>query len=124
MDLDAIQWDLIGKFAAGLGVALVAFWLYNRREKRRQKALEFSDVMRDWGLGWFAEAYRMYAVGDYSGIVHKIREVVTATRSDVAVLAKLDDVFWKVLAHYKDQPDKVAKIVKELAVEVTAKPNP
>lgn len=112
--LDQIAWDLIGKVAAGLAVALVLLWLYNRREKRRRTALELADLMRDWGLRWFAEAYRMYAVGDYSGMTYKIREVIGAVRSDQVMLARLDEVFWKILDHYKDEPDKAAEIRKRL----------
>jgi hypothetical protein len=116
---DQIPWDLIGKAAAGLAGMLVLLWLYNRRERRRKTALEFADIMRDWGLKWFADGYRMYAVGDYSGLVYKIKEVIGAVRSDQVILAKLDEVFWKVLDHYKDQPEKAAEIGKRL--EMAAK---
>jgi hypothetical protein len=116
---DQIPWELIGKAAAGFGVALVFLWWYNRRERRRKTALEFAELMSDWGLKWFAEGYRMYAVGDYSGIAYKIKEVIGAVRSDQVILSKLDDVFWKVLEHYKDKPEKVAEIRKRL--ELAAK---
>ncbi len=111
---DQIPWELIGKAAGGFALMLVFLWLYNRRERRRRSALEFADIMRDWGLTWFAEGYRMYAVGDYSGLAYKIKEVVGAVRSDQVILAKLDDVFWKVLEHYKDLPDKADEIRKRL----------
>ena len=107
-------WDIIGKASAAFIGVTVALWLYNRREKRRRTALEFAEIMRDWGLKWFAEAYRMYAVGDYSGLAWKIKEVVGAVRSDEVILSKLDDVFWKVLDHYKDQPERVAQIQQHL----------
>ncbi len=116
MDLNAIPWDLIGKAAAGFALALTFLWLYSRREKHRKTALEFADLMSEWGLRWFAEGYRQYAVGDYSGIVYKIAEVTKAVRSDKVLLSKLDDVFWKVLEHYKDDPAKVAEIKKRLEV--------
>ncbi len=116
MDLNTIPWDLVGKAAAGFAFALVILWCYNRREKNRKLALEFADIMRDWGLGWFADGYRQYAVGDYSGVTYKIAEVVKAVRSDKVLLSKLDDVFWKVLEHYKDDPAKVAEIKKRLEV--------
>jgi hypothetical protein len=112
--VDSIPWDSVGKASAVFVAVVVLLWLYNRRERRRRTALEFAEIMRDWGLKWFAEAYRMYAVGDYSGLAWKVKEVVQAVRSDQVVLSKLDDVFWKILDHYKDQPEKVSEIYRRL----------
>lgn len=111
---ETISWELIGKAAAGFVAMVVVVWLYARRERRRKTALEFADLMRDWGLRWFAEGYQMYAVGDYSGLAYKVKEVLSAVRSDQVILSKLDDVFWKVLEHYQKQPDKLAEIRKRL----------
>lgn len=122
--LDSIPWELIGKAAAGFVAMLVVVWLYARREKRRKTALEFADLMRDWGLRWFAEGYQMYAVGDYSGLAYKVKEVLSAVRSDQVILSKLDEVFWKILEHYQKQPEKVAEIRKRLeAAALTAAGN-
>ena len=93
----ALQYVLLG-LAALLGTVLV-LWLYNRREKRRRHALELARLMNQWGLGWFAEAYECYAVGDYSGLVWKVKEIVSAVRSDEAMVAKLWDVTMKVAAY-------------------------
>lgn len=99
-------------------VALVAtvlvLWGYNRREQRRKHALELARLMRDWGLSWFSEAYEDYAVGDYSGLVYKVKEVVNAVRSDQAMLSKLDTCFWRVFEHYKKDPAKLEEIKKAL----------
>lgn len=110
-----MPWEILGKAGSVFGVVMFVLWLYNRREKRRKRAMEFADIMRDWGLKWFAEGYQMYAVGDYSGIAYKLREVVGAIRSDEVILGKLDEVFWKVLERYKEMPDKADKVRQVLA---------
>jgi hypothetical protein len=92
-----LQYVLLG--AAALAATVLLLWLYNRRERRRKHALDLARLMNQWGLGWFAEAYEMYAVGDYSGLVWKVKEIVSAVRSDEAMVAKLWDVTTKVAAH-------------------------
>jgi len=79
---------------AGVALALtmVGLWLYNRREKRRKHALQLAKLMNRWGLDWFAEAYEMYSIGDYSGLTWKVKEVVEAVRSDEAMAGKLWEV--------------------------------
>jgi len=112
MDLSSVPWELIGKAAAVAAAVLVVVWLYNRREKRRKHALELANLMRDWGLGWFAEGYQMYAVGDYSGLAHKVKEVVGAVRSDEAMAAKLWEVGKKVAEYaVKNDPTKAAELL-------------
>jgi hypothetical protein len=98
------------------GVALIAtiagLWLYNRREKRRKHAIELMKLMNRWGLDWFADLYEDYAVGDYSGLVVKVREIVTAVRSDEAMVAKLAEVARKVAAHYAaNDPTKAQELI-------------
>ena len=80
-------------------VTVIALALYNRREKRRKHAIELANLMNKWELTWFAETYEDYAVGDYSGLSHKIKEVITAVRSDEAMVAKLKGVTKKVVTH-------------------------
>ncbi len=116
-------WQVIGVCAVTfLGVFLVClilFWLYNRREKRRKHALSLSKLMTRWGLEWFAEVYEMYAVGDYSGLGYKIKETIEAVRTDEVMVQKFDQVFWKVLEYYKDQPEKLTKIKDAIAKKET-----
>ena len=108
------QYVVIG-VAALLGTVLV-LWLYNRREKRRKHAIELSKLMNRWGLEWFAEAYEMYAVGDYSGLSWKVKEVVQAVRSDEAMVAKLTDVTKKVATYWAaNDPQKAAELRAILA---------
>jgi hypothetical protein len=99
---------------AGLALALtlIGLWLYNRREKRRKHAIELMKMMNRWGLDWFADLYEDYAVGDYSGLVAKVKEIVTAVRSDEAMVAKLAEVARKVAAHYAaNDPAKAQELM-------------
>lgn len=115
-------WQYVILAGAALAATLVGLWLYNRREKRRKHALELANLMKSWGLQWFAEAYDMYAVGDYSGLVHKIAEIVKAVRSDEAMVAKLGEVARKVAAYYaSNDATKAAELIAILRSE-NAKP--
>jgi hypothetical protein len=97
---------------AALILTMVGLWLYNRREARRKHAIELMKLMNRWGLDWFADLYEDYAVGDYSGLVVKVREVVTAIRSDEAMVAKLGEVAKKVAAHYAvNDPTKAQELI-------------
>ena len=102
-------WQYLILAGVGLAASLTGLWLYGRREKRRKQALELADLMKTWGLGWFAEAYDMYAVGDYSGLGHKIAEIVRAVRSDEAIVAKLGEVTKRVAAYYAENDAGKAK---------------
>ena len=102
---------------AALLVTVVVLWLYNRRERRRKHALELARLMNQWGLGWFAEAYEMYAVGDYSGLMWKAREIVSAVRSDEAMVGKLWDVTTKVTAHVAAHDESKAAELRKLLGE-------
>jgi len=116
-----LVWQYVILAGVGLAATLVGLWLYNRREKRRKHALELADLMKTWGLGWFAEAYDMYAVGDYSGLVHKVAEIVKAVRSDEAMVAKLGEVARKVAAYYAaNDPAKAQELLALLRNEGVA----
>ncbi|GEM_PF-2080683 len=116
-----LVWQYVILVGVGLAATLVGLWLYNRREKRRKHALELADLMKTWGLGWFAEAYDMYAVGDYSGLVHKVAEIVKAVRSDEAMVAKLGEVARKVAAYYAaNDPAKAQELIALLRNEGVA----
>jgi hypothetical protein len=95
-----VVWQYVILAGLALALTVVGLWLYNRREQRRKHAIELMKLMNRWGLDWFADLYEDYAVGDYSGLAIKIKEIVTAVRSDEAMVAKLADVAKKVAAHY------------------------
>ena len=112
MDTLPVVWQYVILAGVALAVTLVGLKLYNRREKRRKHALELANLMKSWGLQWFAEAYDMYAVGDYSGLVHKVAEIVKAVRSDEAMVAKLGEVAKKVAAYYaSNDATKAAELI-------------
>jgi hypothetical protein len=68
-------------------------------------------LMNRWGLDWFADLYEDYAVGDYSGLAVKVREIVVAVRSDEAMVAKLGEVARKVAAFYAaNDPTKAQEL--------------
>ena len=107
-----VIWQYVILAGIALALTLVGLWLYNRREKRRKHAIELMKLMNRWGLDWFADLYEDYAVGDYSGLVVKVREIVTAVRSDEAMVSKLGEVAKKVAAHYAaNDPTKAQELV-------------
>ena len=85
---------------AALILTVGGLWAYNRRETRRKHAIELMKLMNQWGLSWFGGLFEDYAVGDYSGMVAKVKEIVQAVRSDEAIVAKLGDVAKKVATYY------------------------
>ena len=94
-----IVWQYVILAGVTLALTLVGLWLYNRREKRRKHALELMRLMDQWGLQWFAGLYADYAVGDYSGLAYRIKEVVEAVRSDEAMANKLWEVGKKIATY-------------------------
>lgn len=95
-------------------VALVGLWIYNRREKRRKHAIELARLMDKWGLDWFAGGYRDYAVGDYSGLIWRVKQIVEAVRSDEAMVAQLIDCTKRVCAYLAEHDPKQATAVRKL----------
>jgi hypothetical protein len=118
-----IVWQYGILAGVALALTLVGLWLYNRREKRRKHAIELMKLMNRWGLDWFAEVYEMYSIGDYSGLVHKVREIVTAIRSDEAMVGKLGEVAKKVATYYaQNDPTKAAELRAILTAPKAAAP--
>ncbi len=107
-----VIWQYVILAGGALAATLVGLWLYNRREKRRKHAVKLAKLMNQWGLDWFAEVYEDYAVGDYSGLVVKLKEVIEAVRSDEAMVARLGEVAKKVAAFYAaNDATKAAELI-------------
>jgi hypothetical protein len=110
-----VIWQYTILAGGALALTLIGLWLYNRREKRRKHAIELMKLMNRWGLDWFADLYEDYAVGDYSGLAVKVREIIVAVRSDEAMVAKLGEVAKKVAAHYAaNDPTKAQELISIL----------
>jgi len=106
-----VVWQYAILAGVALALTLVGLWLYNRREKRRKHALELMRLMDQWGMSWFAGAYADYAVGDYSGLVRRIKEIVEAVRSDEAMVGKLWEVTMKVAEYVaRNDPAKAERL--------------
>jgi hypothetical protein len=115
-----VVWQYVFLAVATLAVVLVGLWLYNRREQRRKHAIQLAKLMTRWGMDWFAESYEMYAVGDYSGLAYKVKEVVESVRSDETMVLKLWDVAKKVASHVAE--NDAAKAAELLQILQGAKP--
>jgi hypothetical protein len=106
-----VVWQYVILAGMALALTLIGLWFYNRREQRRKHAIDLMKLMNQWGMDWFADLFELYAVGDYSGLVVKVEEVVKTIRSDTAMVAKLDDVAKKVAAYYAhNDPTKAAEL--------------
>jgi len=115
---DLTQYLLYGLLALVFTIAVL--WLYNRREARRKHAMDLAALMNQWGLVWFAGLYEDYAVGDYSGLAHRVREIVKAVRSDQAMVEQLWDAAKKVAVYAaendKTKADELRKILGVVSV--------
>lgn len=116
-----VQQYLLYGVLALLGT-IIFLWLYNRRENRRKHALALANIMREWGLSWFAEGYDFYAVGDYSGLAYKVKEVVSSVRSDEAMVMKLKDVTRKVTTYAVKNDVALAGELREI-LKLSITPN-
>jgi hypothetical protein len=115
-----VTWQYAILAGIALAATLVGLWLYNRVEKRRKHAIELMKLMNQWGLDWFADLFEDYAVGDYSGIAVKIKEIVQTVRSDEAMVSKLGEVAKKVASFYaQHDAAKAAELQKILCATTT-----
>lgn len=124
MDSMPVVWQYVTIGAGTLAIVLVGLWLYNRREKRRKNALKLATLMQKWGMDWFAETYQMYAVGDYSGLVHKVKDIIENMRSDKAMVSKLADVTTKVVTFYVENDPQEADKIRAILDKTPAPPAP
>jgi len=96
-----VLWQYLILAGVALALTVAGLWLYNRREKRRKHAIELMKLMNRWGLDWFADLYEDYAVGDYSGLVVKVKEIVTGPSAATKRWSpNWGDVARKVAAYY------------------------
>jgi hypothetical protein len=107
-----VFWQYVILSIGALAATIAALWLYNRREARRKHAIDLMKLMNRWGLDWFADLYEDYAVGDYSGLAVKVREIIVSVRSDEAMVVRLGEVARKVAAYYAaNDPTKAQELL-------------
>lgn len=106
------QYVIIG--VGALLATVIGLWLYNRREKRREHSLELMRLCDQWGLTWFSDLYGCYAIGNYSKLIYKVKEIITALRSDQVFIDKLGECTKKVAAFYAEHDAVKAKELMDI----------
>ena len=85
----------------GFGTWMSVKWLFKKDteiEARRRAACQLAASLRETGFKALPEFFMDYAVGDYSGMAYKLKEVaLKMTQGEKAILAELDDVFLRLL---------------------------
>ena len=86
----------------GYGAYASAKWLFKKDtevEARRRAACQIAASLKEMGFKELPEFYMDYAVGDYSGMAYKLKNLAVKMASgEKAILAELDDVFTKLLS--------------------------
>ena len=87
---------------AGVAAWFAAKWLFKKDtevEHRRRAAGRLAATLKEMGFKELPEFFIDYAVGDYSGMAHRLTQIAQKMMSgEKAVLAELEDVFGKLLA--------------------------
>ena len=103
-------------------IALAAYfgvrWLIQKDtevEARRQNAIALSQALAAQGFVRMPKLLSAYAVGDYSGIGHELKELHDLAKGGPkAVLVELDGVFEKVLASKLSDPETANALKKRV----------
>ena len=110
-----------------VGAVAVAFfgarWLYTQDtavEDRRRSALKMSAALRSKGLTRVADFFEDYAVGDYSGMLKKLKDAAVVLSHDAALQDEFEGVFDKLLAEKLADPVAAAGLAKQAATAVAA----
>ena len=109
----ATVWMYVGIFSTVLAGVLLALLLYNRRERRRYRAVEVAQELGSWGLKKIAAVLLAYGVGDYSGLAKAVDALVDRLKAD-GLPKLLTEAFWKLLAHNLGEEDGRKRIREEL----------
>ena len=91
----------------------MVLWMYNRRERRRRRAMALATEFGSWGLPRLAHIFECYAIGDYSGFIESIHALHERMKAD-GLPDVFQDLFEKLLTHFaKDESwrDEIRKIV-------------
>ena len=94
-------------------------------EDRRRKAIKLAGDCQKCGLDFLAPVLEDYSVGDYSGMLHRLRTFADDIRDDATRRQILDRFFETQLARrLQDEPQrrKIAEAVASVATSVTNPP--
>lgn len=121
----SLAW-VVAAVAVGVLAGQFAFRKDTQREERRKSALAVSRVLSGKGLVTVPLVLEMYAVGDYSGMLHHLREAAITLNNPAAAAAEFDAIFEKMLVAKLANGEVKAELVKRITggdspVEVSAK---
>ncbi len=106
----------VGCFTGPLSLVLLGLLLWHKREVRRDVAFDLCVEMEKWGLGLIAKLLKAYTIGNYLGkdsMGRTIRKIVADIQLH-GLPAMLEDLFWKLLAHFLKATEKRDEIRKQL----------
>jgi hypothetical protein len=96
-------------------LAAFAFRKDTEKENRRRAAIVGSQITRDFGLTHAPKILEAYAVGDYSGMVHEVKELAKLATTPALLQAELDSVLKSVVAKKMATPEGKADMQKLVA---------
>ncbi len=110
--------QIISTIAIAFAVAMLFFFLWNRREERRTRAIDVAAILHEWGLDLLAKLFTAYAIGNYIGgdsVGRTIREIIEEIKGG-GLPTMLRKVGWKVVegVFIKNEDDR-AKLTELLA---------
>lgn len=119
-----LVWQCVGVFSAVLSAVLLVLLIYNRRERRRYRAADLAIELSRWNLPRLPALFQAYAVGDYSGMVRGIGNLLDLLKTDG--LPKVFEAFFRrLLEHFVKDGDWRAEIRTAVdAAELPAKVPP
>ena len=115
--------DYLATFSTALLAVIGLRSFLQTRIDHREHALELSGVLSEVGFKRLPAMLHKYAVGDYEGVVHELKELVRVFRDPVARNAELAMIFAKALEHQlKDAPTlaKIEQAVSEAKARAAA----
>jgi hypothetical protein len=111
-------WNLL----IAVGVVALGYvggrWLYQKdteKEERRRAAFKAAAGLQNQGLNVAADFLVDYAVGDYSGMAKKLKDVAVVLSNPAAAQAEFANVFSKILQAKLNDPVELAKIAEAVA---------
>jgi len=105
----------IGAVTVGFVVSKFLYKKDTEVEDRRRAAIKISSSMKEKGLVTTAAFLEDYAVGDYSGMAKKLKDLSVVMSNPAAVEAEFAVVFAKLLQGKLNSPEGLAEIAKAVA---------